>query len=290
MNVLSSLSIPILFSLFPCVAEPQFQSIQNVVLIAGGHNLLLLAQKVGDYIQLGTTLDDAIGEAYDKTARELGLDLSKGGGPALERLALEGDDKAFNFSVPMRSVQDCNFSFAGLKTRVKMLISSQDIKPSIVHIDEANAEDRQIRADIAASFQRVAVLHLEDRCDRAIEWAKSMAPIRSLVVSGGVASNKVVRERLRNLAEKHGLRITCPPPRLCTDNGVMIAWTGVEHFKLGRIQPPPPLDEPDDCYLDLRPRWQLGEIYAGGLRTARSLKSTNAHPSLTAEMRIHSSM
>ncbi|KAI5072061.1 hypothetical protein GOP47_0012167 [Adiantum capillus-veneris] len=260
-----------------------------VLLVSGGHNLLLLAQKVGDYIQLGTTLDDAIGEAYDKTARELGLDLARGGGPAVEELALEGNPKAVNFSIPMRNIRDCNFSFAGLKTQVKLAIASKAITTELVPIKDADAEDRQLRADIAASFQRVAVLHLEDRCARAIEWAQSMSPIKALVVSGGVASNKVVRQRLGELAEKHGLRLSCPPPRLCTDNGVMIAWTGVEHFKLGRSQPPPPYDEPEDVHLDLRPRWQLGEIYTEGQRHTRSSKTASVHPSLTAEMRMHSS-
>ncbi|MCO5610809.1 hypothetical protein L7F22_065050 [Adiantum nelumboides] len=255
--------------------------------LKGGHNLLLLAQKVGEYIQLGTSLDDAIGEAYDKTARELGLDLARGGGPAVEELALEGNPKAVNFSVPMRSHQDCNFSFAGLKTQVKMEIASKAIKPNLVPIKDADAGDRQVRADIAASFQRVAVLHLEDRCARAIDWAKSMSPIKSLVISGGVASNKVVRQRLGELAEKHGFRLSCPPPRLCTDNGVMIAWTGVEHYKLGRTQPPPPHDEPEDVHLDLRPRWQLGEIYTEGQRHTRPAKTAKSHPSLTAEMRMH---
>lgn len=271
------------------LTDPELEFPFLVLLVSGGHNLLLLAQKVGDYIQLGTTLDDAIGEAYDKIARDLGLDLARGGGPAVEELALEGNPKAIRFSVPMRNVRDCNFSFAGLKTQVKMAIASKDIKPDLVHIKDADAGDRQVRADIASSFQRVAVLHLEDRCARAIEWAKSMSPIKSLVVSGGVASNKVVRERLGELTQKHGLRLSCPPPRLCTDNGVMIAWTGMEHYKLGRIQLPPPHDEPEDVYLDLRPRWQLGEIYAEGQRNTRSAKTANVHPSLTAEMRMHSS-
>lgn len=259
-----------------------------VLLVSGGHNLLLLAQKVGDYIQLGTTIDDAIGEAYDKTARMLGLDLAKGGGPAVEELALEGNAKSVNFSIPMQSHRDCNFSFAGLKTQVKMAVASREIKPDLVHIKDATAEDRQVRANIAASFQRVAVLHLEKKCARAIEWAKSMGPIKSLVVSGGVASNKMVRKRLGDLAQEHGLGLTCPPPRLCTDNGVMVAWAGVEHFKLGRIQPPPPIDEPEDVHVDLRPRWQLGEIYAEGQSNAPSLKTAHVHPSLTAEIRMQS--
>lgn len=257
-----------------------------VLLVSGGHNLLLLAQKVGDYIQLGTTIDDAIGEAYDKTARMLGLDLTKGGGPAVEELALEGDPRSFNFSVPMRSHRNCNFSYAGLKTQVRLAIESKNIKADCVPIAAASSDDRQVRADLAASFQRIAVLHLEEKCGRAIEWAKAMSPsIEFMVVSGGVASNQLVRKRLGLLAETHNLCLVCPPPRLCTDNGVMVAWTGVEHFQLGRFEPPPPIDETQDVHLDLRPRWQLGEIYAAGLSSARSLKRAHIHPSLTAEVR-----
>lgn len=256
-----------------------------VLLVSGGHNLLLLAQDVGQYLQLGTTVDDAIGEAYDKTARLLGLNLKHGGGPALEEIALEGDPNFLNLSVPMRSQKNCNFSYAGLKNQVRLSIESQNISPDLP-ISEATSEERQLRADIAASFQRVAVQHLEDRCRRALEWARTIDPsVDCLVVSGGVASNKVVRSKLNNLVEAVGLRLVCPPPRLCTDNGVMVAWAGVEHYKRGIIDPPPPVDEPDDVRLDLRPRWQLGEIYAEGESFACSLKKTGDHPSLTAQVR-----
>jgi len=97
------------------------------LLISGGHNLLVLAQNLGEYVQLGTTVDDAIGEAYDKSARWLGLDIRKGGGPALEELALEGDPNSINFRVPMRQHKDCNFSYAGLKTQVRLAIESRNL-------------------------------------------------------------------------------------------------------------------------------------------------------------------
>ncbi|XP_024395864.1 probable tRNA N6-adenosine threonylcarbamoyltransferase, mitochondrial [Physcomitrium patens] len=258
-----------------------------VLLVSGGHNLLLLAQDVGQYTQLGTTVDDAIGEAYDKTARLLGLDLKRGGGPALEQLALEGDANAFNFSVPMRHRQNCNFSYAGLKNQVRMAIASKSINAE-VPLAEADPEDRRLRADLAASFQRVAVLHLEDRCRRALEWARKINPsVQCLVVSGGVASNQLVRSRLNYISQEVGLRLVCPPPRLCTDNGVMVAWAGIEHYNRGMTQPPPPIDETSDCWLDLRPRWQLGEICEDGLTDThvRSLKKTGTHPSLTAQVR-----
>ncbi|KAM0872342.1 hypothetical protein ACQ4PT_038780 [Festuca glaucescens] len=215
--------------------------------LRGGHNLLVLAQNLGEYVQLGTTIDDAIGEAYDKSARWLGLDIRKGGGPALEELALEGDPKSINFTVPMRQHKDCNFSYAGLKTQVRLAIESRNMCTDDIPISSATEEDRQLRANIAASFQRVAVLHLEDRCQRAVEWALKMEPsIKNFVVSGGVASNQYVRARLNHIAEKNGLQLVSPPPSLCTDNGVMIAWTGIEHFVAGRFEDPPPADEPDD--------------------------------------------
>uniref|UniRef100_A0A453EF13 N(6)-L-threonylcarbamoyladenine synthase n=2 Tax=Aegilops tauschii subsp. strangulata TaxID=200361 RepID=A0A453EF13_AEGTS len=123
------------------------------LLISGGHNLLVLAQNLGEYVQLGTTIDDAIGEAYDKSARWLGLDIRKGGGPALEELALEGDPNSINFRVPMRQHKDCNFSYAGLKTQVRLAIESRNLCTDDIPISSATEEDRQLRANIAASFQ-----------------------------------------------------------------------------------------------------------------------------------------
>ncbi|XP_057455372.1 probable tRNA N6-adenosine threonylcarbamoyltransferase, mitochondrial isoform X1 [Lotus japonicus] len=253
-----------------------------VLLISGGHNLLILARDLGQYIQLGTTIDDAIGEAYDKTAKWLGLDMRRSGGPAIEELAREGNAKSVSFSIPMKQHKDCNFSYAGLKTQVRRAIESKMIDAKIP-ISSASYEDRLSRADIAASFQRIAVLHLEERCERAIQWALKMEPsIRHLVVSGGVASNQYVRAQLDMVVKKNGLQLVCPPPRLCTDNGVMIAWTGIEHFRMGRYDPPPPAVEPEDFMYDVRPRWPLGEEYAEGKSEARSLRTARLHPSLTS--------
>jgi len=253
------------------------------LLISGGHNLLVLAHSLGQYVQLGTTIDDVIGEAYDKSARWLGLDMRKGGGPALEELALDGDPNAVNFRVPMRQHKDCNFSYAGLKTQVRLAIESKNLCTDDIPISSASEEDRQSRANIAASFQRVAVLHLEEKCQRAVEWALKMEPsIKYFVVSGGVASNKYVRTRLNQVAENNGLQLVSPPPSLCTDNGVMIAWTGIEHFVAGRFEAPPAADEPDNMQYELRPRWPLGEEYSEGRSVARSLKTARVHPSLTS--------
>ncbi|XP_074564155.1 putative tRNA N6-adenosine threonylcarbamoyltransferase, mitochondrial [Curcuma longa] len=253
------------------------------LLISGGHNLLILAHELGHYLQLGTTIDDAIGEAYDKTARWLGLDMRKGGGPALEELALEGDPNSINFSIPMKQHKDCNFSYAGLKTQVRLAMESRKISPANDPMPMTNSEGRRSRADIAASFQRVAVLHLEERCQRAIEWALKIDPsIKYLVVSGGVASNKYVRARLNHVVVNNNLQLVCPPPSLCTDNGVMIAWTGIEHFLSGRFDPPPPANEPEDAMFELRPRWPLGEEYSQGKSEARSMKKARMYPSLTS--------
>ncbi|XP_010544638.1 PREDICTED: probable tRNA N6-adenosine threonylcarbamoyltransferase, mitochondrial [Tarenaya hassleriana] len=252
------------------------------LLISGGHNLLVLAHGLGQYTQLGTTVDDAIGEAFDKTAKWLGLDMRRSGGPAVEELALEGDAESVKFNVPMKHHKDCNFSYAGLKTQVRLAIEAKGIDAKCP-VSSATSEDRRHRADVAASFQRVAVLHLEEKCERAIEWALKIEPsIQHLVVSGGVASNQYVRARLSHVVEKRKLKLVCPPPSLCTDNGVMVAWTGLEHFRVGRYDPPPAADEPEDTVYDLRPRWPLGEEYAEGRSEARSVKRARIHPSLTS--------
>ncbi|KAL9265893.1 putative tRNA N6-adenosine threonylcarbamoyltransferase, mitochondrial [Drosera capensis] len=258
--------------------ERELQFPFMALLISGGHNLLVLACDLGHYIQLGTTIDDAIGEAYDKTAKWLGLDMRRSGGPAVEELAREGDPESIKFSIPMKQHDDCNFSYAGLKTQVRREISSKNINAD-TPIDSLTNEDRRTRADIAASFQRVAVLHLEERCARAIEWAFKIKPsIKYLVVAGGVASNQYVRTRLDHVAKKRGLQLLCPPPGLW----VMIAWTGIEHFCLGRFEPPPPPDELKDAWFDVRPRWPLGEEYAEGRSEARSMRKARIYPSLTS--------
>nr|XP_043624522.1 probable tRNA N6-adenosine threonylcarbamoyltransferase, mitochondrial [Erigeron canadensis] len=252
------------------------------LLISGGHNLIVLARDLGHYLQLGTTIDDAIGEAYDKSAKWLGLDLRRSGGPAIEELARRGDANSIKFSVPMKQHKDCNFSYAGLKTQVKLAIESKKIDAGIPY-SSASIEDQGLRADIAACFQRAAVLHLEEKCERAIQWALEIEPsVKHLVVSGGVASNQYVRARLHEVVARSSLQLVCPPPSLCTDNGVMIAWTGIENFRLGRYDPPPPAVEPEDCQLDLRPRWPLGEEYSRGKSIARSMKTARIHPSLTS--------
>eukprot|EP00191_Tetraselmis_sp_GSL018_P008535 CAMPEP_0177594820 /NCGR_PEP_ID=MMETSP0419_2-20121207/9994_1 /TAXON_ID=582737 /ORGANISM="Tetraselmis sp., Strain GSL018" /LENGTH=435 /DNA_ID=CAMNT_0019086173 /DNA_START=88 /DNA_END=1395 /DNA_ORIENTATION=- len=221
------------------------------LLVSGGHNLLVVVRGIGDYLQLGSTLDDSIGEAYDKVARLLGLELQPSGGAALELFAREGDPRKFRFPVPLRKRQNCDFSYAGLKTSVRIAIEKE--------VGEPSAENRQARADIAASFQQTAIRHLAERAQRGAAWAiESYPQIRTFVVAGGVASNSEVRAALQAVAAEAGLELVCPPPRLCTDNGVMVAWAGIERLALGHCNPPPESPVPsDDEWIDLRPRWPL---------------------------------
>jgi len=235
--------------------QPKFPFL--AMLVSGGHNLLLVVRGVGDYQQLGTTLDDAAGEAFDKVARMLGLDAN---GAHLEALAREGNPTAYPLSVPMSSVPTCDMSYAGLKTQVMRLVE-------VAGVTTPTDANRQVRADIAASFQAVAVQHLQQKCKRAIVWARETCPdITSLVVSGGVACNKSVRSSLQALADSSHLRLVVPPPALCTDNGAMIAWAGQERLALGLWVPPPTLEQLEDSnlpfearagWLHMRPRWPL---------------------------------
>lgn len=210
------------------------------LLVSGGHNLLLLVHGVGQYTQLGTTLDDALGEAYDKVARLLGLPLAPSGGAALEQAALQGDAHRFALPLPLKRRVDCNFSYAGLKTAVRLLVEEQlgvggggggGDGDAATKQDEDDQARRQTVADIAASFQHVAVQHLAQRTARGVQWAKEQAPsVDTLVVAGGVAANATVREQLQSVADASGVRLVCPPAKYCTDNGVMVAWAGVERY------------------------------------------------------------
>jgi N6-L-threonylcarbamoyladenine synthase len=201
-----------------------------LLLVSGGHCQLLTVRGAGDFTRLGTTIDDAVGESFDKTAKLLGLGFP--GGPAVERLAKDGDPQRFALPRPMWRKPGCDFSFSGLKTAVRQTVEKLD------------ANDRQAIADLCASFQRTVGEVLADRCVNAL----AISPLSTLVVAGGVAANLYLRERLQTLAAQHGARFVAPPQKLCTDNGAMIAWAGIEHLRLGRIDP-----------LDFkpRPRWPL---------------------------------
>jgi N6-L-threonylcarbamoyladenine synthase len=186
-----------------------------LLLVSGGHCQLLAVGGVGDYRRLGTTLDDAVGEAFDKTAKVIGLGYP--GGPKVERLAAEGDPTKVPLPRPMVGRPGCDFSFAGLKTAVRLAW-----------------ESRPAPADVCAAFQAAAGDIL---CDRVAN-AFAMTPgLNTLVVAGGVAANTALRVRLAELAQAHGRRLVVPPPKLCTDNAAMIAWAGVERLRLGRTDP-----------------------------------------------------
>ena len=197
-----------------------------LLLTSGGHCQLLEVRGVDDYRRLATTIDDAAGEAFDKSAKLLGLGYP--GGPAIEMLAEEGDPDAIRFPRPLVGSGEPHFSFAGLKSAVQRAVEAGDHQP----------------ADIAASFQAAVVDCLVDRTRIALD--DSDAP--TLVVAGGVAANRSVREGLHDLANRHGRGFSVPPGWLCTDNAAMIGWAGAERFAAGLVDP---LDTP------ARARWPL---------------------------------
>ena len=212
-------------ALSPRLADPALEFPYALLLVSGGHCQVLRVAGVGQYERLATTIDDALGEAFDKTAKILGLGYP--GGPAVERLAREGDPAAVPLPRPLVGSRDPHFSFAGLKSAVL----------------RAHQGGEHADADIAASFQQAAVECLEDRLRRALD---AMAPVSALVVAGGVAANARVRQSLEAIAARRGLRFVAPPVALCTDNAAMIAWAGIE--RLGQSDP---LD------VAARPRWPL---------------------------------
>ena len=208
-----------------------------LLLVTGGHCQLLIVEGVGAYRRLGTTLDDAVGEAFDKTAKMLGLGYP--GGPAVEAAARGGDGSRFDLPRPMKGRRGCDFSFSGLKTAVRQRIAR-------LPAGELAAKDI---ADVAASFQDAVADVLTDRAANAIETFRARHPdAATLVVAGGVAANDYLRKRLDGLAGGEGFRLVAPPVELCTDNGVMVAWAGIERLRLGLTDP-----------LDFapRPRWPL---------------------------------
>ena len=201
-----------------------------LLLASGGHCQLLTVRGPGDFTRLGTTIDDAAGECFDKTAKLLGLGFP--GGPAVEKAAAGGDPKRFALPRPMWRKPGCDFSFSGLKTAVRQ--AAEKLDPS----------DPRAVADLCASFQRTVGDVFADRCTNAL----ALAPMPTLVVAGGVAANVYLRSRLEEVAATHGATLVAPPVRLCTDNGAMIAWAGVERLRLGRV---------DALDFRPRPRWPL---------------------------------
>eukprot|EP01065_Artemidia_motanka_P035327 TRINITY_DN43249_c0_g1_i1.p1 TRINITY_DN43249_c0_g1~~TRINITY_DN43249_c0_g1_i1.p1 ORF type:complete len:677 (+),score=141.96 TRINITY_DN43249_c0_g1_i1:94-2031(+) len=229
------------------------------LLVSGGHNMALLTTALGEHTILGSTLDDSVGEAFDKTARVLGI-TAVPGGPALERLAARGDPKKYSLPKPLskagKALRDsCDYSFSGLKTAVRTLTGS--LLP--VNCSLTEEEQQQVRADVAACFQARAVEHLVERAGRAVQWAKEIRPdLSAVVVAGGVAANKLVREGFRGMAERNGLPMLVPPPRLCVDNGVMVAWAGHERLRHGLCDAPPAEVAKAGLFVEVISRWPLG--------------------------------
>ena len=209
-----------------------------LLLVSGGHTQMVLVGGVADYRRWGTTIDDALGEAFDKTAKLLGL--SYPGGPAVERAASAGDPARFAFPRPLKGEERLDFSFSGLKTAVRQ--AAEAIAP----LGQADVED------ICASFQAAIVATLEDRISRALVRFRQEfpeVPDPALVVAGGVAANGAIRGMLGRMCARSGFRFVAPPLRLCTDNASMIAWAGAERMALGL--PPDPLT------VAPRSRWPL---------------------------------
>ncbi len=215
-----------------------------LLLVSGGHTQLLIVEGLGSYRRIGTTLDDAAGECFDKSAKIMGLPYP--GGPNVEKIASEcaGPAKAlerFSLPRPMAGRKDPDFSFSGLKTAVR------------THVDRLPGEmfARADISDLAFSLQTAVSETLADRCRRAMEMFREDYPARenpAFVVSGGVAANTAVRKKLETLARDEGFVFHAPPLRLCGDNGAMIAWTGVERLRCGMR---------DSLDFAAKPRWPL---------------------------------
>lgn len=214
-------------ALSPRLADQNLAYPYLLLLVSGGHCQILKVEGVGRYKRLATTIDDAAGEAFDKTAKLLKLGFP--GGPAVEKAARDGDSKAVPLPRPLVGTSEPHFSFAGLKSAVMRAAQSGQYKPE----------------DIAASFQQAVVDCLIDRTRRALQ---ASGDVSALVVAGGVAANASVRAALEKLAREHKLGFVAPPLWLCTDNAAMIGWAGAERFALG-------LTDPLDVMA--RPRWPL---------------------------------
>ncbi|MGE3691839.1 MAG: tRNA (adenosine(37)-N6)-threonylcarbamoyltransferase complex transferase subunit TsaD [Novosphingobium sp.] len=214
-------------ALSPRLADPGLEFPYLLLLVSGGHCQLLVVSGLGQYRRLATTIDDALGEAFDKTAKILGLGYP--GGPAVERLAAEGDASAVPLPRPLLGSNEPHFSFAGLKSAVLRA------KQSGLHAD----------ADVAAAFQQAAIDCIVDRTTRALDGC---GEVTALVVAGGVAANRAVRSALEELAARNGLPFVAPPLSLCTDNAAMIGWAGIERLRMGQS---------DSLDFMARPRWPL---------------------------------
>ncbi|MBN9076257.1 MAG: tRNA (adenosine(37)-N6)-threonylcarbamoyltransferase complex transferase subunit TsaD [Rhizobiales bacterium 65-79] len=222
-----------------------------LLLVSGGHTQIVLVRGVGRYERWATTIDDALGEAFDKTAKLLGLPYP--GGPSVEKAARRGNASRFELPRPLKGEETLDFSFSGLKTAVRL--AAKALEP---------LADRDVE-DICASFQRAVSDTLADRLGRSLERFRAEFPdivVPPLVVAGGVAANAEIRSTLMELCRQTGFRFVAPPMELCTDNAVMIAWAGLERLRAGMAS---------ENALDMapRPRWPLDENAAPALGSGR---------------------
>jgi len=208
-----------------------------LLLVSGGHCQLLEVRGVGDMSRIGATIDDAAGEAFDKIAKALGLGYP--GGPALERLAMQGDGSKIDLPRALLGRKDCDFSFSGLKTAAFRIAQT--------------CETEQDKADLADAVQNAIARQLSDRSERALAAYAETHDHRLFVVAGGVAANKTIRASLQATAAKHGFDFLAPPMAYCTDNAAMIALAGAERLALGLTS---------DIDVVARPRWPLDEARA----------------------------
>lgn len=207
------------------------------LLVSGGHTMLISVEAIGAYQILGETLDDAVGEAFDKTAKLLGLGYP--GGPELERLAGEGDPSRFRFPRPMTDRPGLDFSFSGLKTYTMNTLHDG--------ICGRQDEDQRLRADVACAFQQAAVETLAIKCRRALQ----QTGLSNLVVAGGVGANGYLRQRLQGLEDDLSVRVYYPRMEFCTDNGAMIAYAGCLRLLAGQHEGP---------VFNVRARWPIDEL------------------------------
>ena len=229
-----------------------------LLLVSGGHCQLLDVTGVGDYRRIGSTIDDAVGEAFDKTAKLLGL--AYPGGPAVEEAALVGDAKRFKLPRPLLQMDNCDFSFSGLKTAVRRVAEKCVAERGGLYKDDV--------ADICAAFQLAIGDCLVNRVGKAIKLFKQAhdnVEDYTLVVAGGVAANKALKLRLNEEAKQGGFTMVAPALELCTDNGAMIAWAGLERLQAGAD---------DDSDVAPRPRWPLDAtatpLVGGGRKGAKA--------------------
>ncbi len=220
--------------LAPLMEDDPPQAPFVALLVSGGHTQLVAVDRIGQYRLLGETLDDAAGEAFDKTAKLMGLPYP--GGPQLAALAERGTPGRFKFTRPMTDRPGLDFSFSGLKTQVLLAWRDSD-------------QSEQTRADIARGFEDAVVETLAIKCDRALDAAGTDV----IVVAGGVGANKRLRAKLQQMAERRGGRACFPRPSLCTDNGAMIAFAGALRLEAGQHNPP---------QVQVTPRWDMATLPA----------------------------